>query len=189
MIIIRILLIIITLILILGLLILAGSLDTKIDDADYAIVLGHALKDNKADKVLTNRLELAVKYFNFNKDCRIICSGGITGNNTVSEAQVMYDYLVEDGVDESRIIKEDKSTNTIENFENSTYYIGSSKQIIVISSNYHIFRSKMILKLLGYKSVGLGAKTPFIKLVKHLAIEIVYIPKNFIDIKKKKKSL
>lgn len=54
-----------------------------------------------------------------NDNTILVLSGGQGNGEDVSEAQAMYDYLVQKGVDKSRLLLEDKSTSTVENIEYS----------------------------------------------------------------------
>lgn len=74
---------------------------------------------------------------------KIICCGGIANPKAgVSEADMMAKYLIEHGVDEDKIIKEDKSTTTKENALFSKDIIASlgEKSITLLSSWSHIYR-------------------------------------------------
>ena len=180
------LLILLFVILIFSLIILLSSFSYDTNNADYIIVLGHALKNNQMNNVLIYRLKSAINYLNKNKNTKVVLSGGITKNNTLSEAIVMKEFLIKNNIDESKIILEDKSIDTVENIKNSMNYIDTESKIVVISSNYHIFRSKMICKLLGLKNVkGIGVKTPLIDLIKHLLIEELFIFVHYFRIKNK----
>lgn len=46
-----------------------------------------------------------------------IVSGGKGDSENISEAEAMYRWLVDKGIDSSRIYKEDKSTSTVENID------------------------------------------------------------------------
>ena len=64
----------------------------------------------------------------------------------------MKNYLVSRGIDEDRIILEDKASNTIENIKNSRELIdrlGGSGAIGVVTTNFHIPRAKYICSRLG----------------------------------------
>lgn len=45
----------------------------------------------------------------------IVVSGGMGDSENISEAEAMYRWLTDKGIDESRIYKEEKSTDTDEN--------------------------------------------------------------------------
>jgi len=165
------------------LLILLGGISFNYDNADYLIVLGSGLVNNKETKTMIDRIDKAVSYLNKNPNCKVLVSGGITSNNTVSEASVMKRLLIERNIDENRIIVEDKSTTTIENMLFSKSLIDINKKIVVCSNNYHVFRAKLIAHRFGYKVKTISCKTRFLYLIQHLLIEIIYVIKNMLDIK------
>lgn len=182
--IINILLVIIFAIIIYALLILLLSIDFNVGNADYLIILGHKLNNDCISDVLRYRLKTAIKYIDKYPNTKIVLSGGITQGNSISEAYAMNEYLIKNGIDNNRILLEDKSIDTIENIHNSLNYINPSNKVVVISSNYHIFRSKMICKMMGIKKIkGIGTYTPIIDLIKHLGIEEVYIFIHYFRIK------
>lgn len=181
----KIILIIFSFILIYGIVILLSSISFNNDNADYAIVLGHKLNDDKPTKVLIYRLNKTIDYLNKNKNCKVVLSGGVTENNTISEASVMKKYLINSAIAENRIILEDKSKDTIENIKNCKEYINKNNKIVIISSNYHILRSKMICRLLGLNVTGLACYTPIIDLIKHIPIEEVFIFIHYFRLKRK----
>ena len=71
----------------------------------------------------------------------------------------MRNYLMARGIDESRILIEDQSTNTYENlkFSMDLYNV---KHAVVVSNTYHLYRTKIIAKRLGMKMEALAAETP-----------------------------
>lgn len=181
----KILISLLLLIVIYGLIIILGCFDTNTENADYVLVLGHQLENDKADEVLKYRLRKTIKYLDKNPNTKVVLSGGITKNNAISEASYMKDYLVKNGINPSIITLEDKSTDTVENIENCLNYINKKDKITLISSNYHVLRAKMICNLLGLKVKGIGCYTPILDLLKHIPIEEVYIFIHYFRIKKK----
>jgi len=163
--------------------ILLFSISFNTNNADYLIVLGSGLVDNKETKTMIDRIDRAVSYLNINKQCKVVVSGGITSNNKVSEASVMNRLLKERNIDEKRIIIEDKSTTTIENMKFCKELIDPNKKIVICSNNYHVFRAKLIACRFNYYCKSISCKTPILYLIQHLLIEIVYVIKNMIDIK------
>ena len=182
--IINILLVLLIIIIIFGLIILLGSFDKNTENADYIIVLGHKLENDKADEVLKYRLRKTLEYLDkYNSNC--ILSGGITKGNTLSEAFVMKEYLIKNGIDSNRLVLEDKSIDTIENINNCIKLIEPNSKVVLISSNYHIVRSRMICRLLGLKVKGIGTYTPILDLLKHIPIEEIFIFVHYFRIKNK----
>lgn len=129
---------------------------------DYAVVLGSAVRNSQPMPDLSERLRTAADYSNKNLNASIIVSGGQGSDENVSEAEVMYAYLVGQGVSEERIIKEDRSTNTRENFTLSdAAVLGALKNssVVAITSNYHVFRARMYADQCGIDAHTLGAPT------------------------------
>lgn len=135
-------------------------------DFDYLIIHGAGLIDgNKVSKLLSQRLDKAIEVYKKDPTPTImIPSGGKGGNETVSEARAMADYLIEKGIPEDRIVLEDKSTTTLENIEYSKAIIdelGGGRYIALVTSNYHVYRALRYSRRLGMKCTGIGSHVAF----------------------------
>lgn len=133
---------------------------------DYLVVLGAQMKASGPSKALQYRLDEAIRYLEENPDTRVIVSGGQGPDEHISEAQGMYDYLVEKGIDPARITKEDKSRNTFQNLTFSAEFLDEANNFIgVVSNNFHVFRAEKIAQKAGYANVyGIAAKgEPFLQ--------------------------
>lgn len=88
---------------------------------DYIIILGAGLQGTKPTPLLRGRIDKAVDLWNRqHRHGLFIVSGGQGADEQISEAEAMKRYLVEErGVPGDRIIKEDRSTTTLENLRNS----------------------------------------------------------------------
>ena len=138
---------------------------------DYIIILGCAIrKDGSPTPILRGRIDRALafekeQFEKWNKHAKFVPSGGQGGNEVISEAESMKRYLMEQGIPEEHILKEDKSVNTYQNMAFSKKVIESdvddlSKAGIAFSTtNYHVFRGYTLAKRLGMKVKGLSAKT------------------------------
>lgn len=121
------------------------------------IVLGAKVTGQRPSLVLEERLIAAKAYLDTHPDVVAILSGGQGKDEIISEAQGMYQYLVEKGVQKDRLIKEDQSTTTYENLQYSLDIIkerGLSKDLAIVSNNFHIYRALWIAR-----SMGLDAKS------------------------------
>lgn len=131
--------------------------------SDYIIVLGAGLSDgNQLSLILKDRLDAALECLN-DKDSRgyIVVSGGRGADEKLSEAAVMKAYLIDKGIEENRIIVEDKSTNTFENFKFSKEKIEESSgkpisesTIKIVTTDFHAYRSSFIAKRNGYENIN-----------------------------------
>ncbi len=140
---------------------------------DYVIILGARVYGEKPSQSLGERIKKASEFLHKNKLVKVIVSGGKGVNEKISEALAIKRELLKLGISEERIILENKSRNTIQNFEFSLEKIKednpqkNKKNILIVTNNYHIFRAKNIAKSLGYeregyKFYGLPAKPPLI---------------------------
>lgn len=142
-----------------GIIIFNGFAGSKSTDFEYIIVLGAKWKPSGPSQVLKERLDTAIEYYEINPNVMFIVSGGQGHDEPISEALGMYQYLVSKGVDEHNIIMEDKSTSTNENLQFSFAMISNPDKVGVVTNNFHIFRTKMLAKKLGYTVSGIPAST------------------------------
>lgn len=143
------------------------------DPMDYIIILGCSIRpDGSPTPLLQARIDRAISFDNeqyekHNHRAKFVASGGQGSDEIISEAECMKRYLVDNGVPENKIIKEDKSVNTYQNLAFSKKIIeedcGDIDKVNVAFSttNYHIFRGYTIAKKLKFKVSGLSAKTKY----------------------------
>ena len=118
------------------------------DDSLCIVVMGYYLKpDGGIREQLLSRLQVALASAGKYPNAYILCTGGGTAssNAKVTEASQMAAWLIEQGIDESRIILESKARSTIENAVLGCTLLYRDypqvKNLAVITSDYHIFRS------------------------------------------------
>jgi len=137
-------------------LIIFGKSDNATLKEDAVIVLGAAVHGKTPSLTLKRRLDAAVDYHTQNPDALIIVSGGQGAQEDISEAEAMKTYLIEQGVKEDKIIKEDKSTSTNKNFKFSkqilTENFGDDYTACFITNEYHILRASLCAKRVGIKA-------------------------------------
>lgn len=129
-----------------------GSRDVLNGTPEVMIILGCQVLETGPSSTLQNRLDKALEYLEEFPDLVVITSGGQGSNEPMTEAKAMADYLVEHGVSAEQIYQEGNSSNT---HENLTYTIelmeeeGISGDIIIVSSDFHLPRAKMLWKRVG----------------------------------------
>ena len=132
---------------------------------EYVIILGAAVWGDKISPSLDERLKTGAEYLEKYPDSIAVVSGGQGRGENMSEAEAMKRYLVARGIKEDRIIKEDKSTSTMENFKYSGQILrertgGAVGEITVITSDFHMFRTKMLAKRNGFTPFCISSRTP-----------------------------
>lgn len=151
--------------------IIAEAVSAGKSGGEYAIVLGAGVNGTKPSLSLKARLEAALKFAGDNPESTLILSGGQGGGEDISEAQCMYNYLVDRGVDPGRLILEDKSTDTRENLTYSLEKLRALDpnfgSVTVITAGYHIARARMMAEDLDYPETTARAahtRLPFLEL-------------------------
>ena len=123
---------------------------------EYVLVLGARILDEDTPcKVLENRLISAIIYLHKFENSKVIVSGGTGIDEPISEGYVMKKYLINHGIDKHRIFVEDLSTNTFENLKNTKQILKDVDEILIITSKYHLFRSKILAELVGFRKIYL----------------------------------
>ncbi|MFT4412303.1 YdcF family protein [Fredinandcohnia humi] len=151
------------------------------DDADYLIILGAKVNGEFPSLSLTYRINAAAEYAKENPETIIIASGGQGPGEDITEAEAMKRALIDKGINESRIFLEDKSTSTYENIDFSKRFIpDGAKKGLVVTNDYHLYRSIQIAKDAQLKVEGLPAKTPEITLVKAYIREYLSVTKFYL---------
>lgn len=143
--------------------IISATALTPPDGADYIIVLGAQVRGQTPSLTLLSRIDSAYEYLLANPDTKVICSGGQGSGEDITEAYSISNLLIERGISRDRIILEEDSTNTIENIRNSMKYINEKEDtVVIVSSDFHIFRALSIAKKAGIKNVYGCSKRDFL---------------------------
>lgn len=139
--------------------------------AEYYIVLGALVNpDGQPSAALAARCDTAAELLAENPDSKAVLCGGQGSNEPCTEADSMFAYLTEQkGVDPARLLREDASTNTIENLENARTLIETAEArdhesytAAVVTSDYHLARAKVLMRRAGYEEgLGVPAPTPY----------------------------
>lgn len=110
-------------------------------NADALIVLGYRCDQDRIHPLLKDRLDSALWLFNRFHYRYIILSGGAVAS-TMTEAEIMRDYLIAHGVDAKRIIMEIHSRNTVQNLVNCKILLKQYRlnTCLLVSNAFHIRR-------------------------------------------------
>jgi len=163
-------------------LILSGFHARASESLPYIVVLGAQMKQNGPSIALARRLDAAAAYLEKNPETLCVVSGGQGSNEPVSEAQGMYEYLAEKGIEPDRIIKEDKSRSTFENLEYSRKLIPEHiEKVGIVTSNFHVYRAVQLSKIHGFLDAeGIGAGSGMYFLPNNMLREFFGVVKDWI---------
>lgn len=165
-----------------------GNLDY---DPDFLLILGCRVRGDEPEPTLAMRIEKAAEFLSEHKNTIAICCGGIVHpDQTKSEAEAIKDGLVKAGIEESRILLEDQSTTTKENFSNAKKIIDGMKlqkepKIAFLSSEFHLMRSLYIAKRTGVAVRSVPAPSPKEQKIKNYIRELLVFPATIAETGKK----
>ncbi len=126
------------------------------------VVLGCRVYGERASLSMVERLDAAYEYLVAHPESKCVLSGGQGDGENITEAECMYRYLVNKGIDASRLYKEEASTTTRENLLFSEQLIeeqGLNPVIAIATSEYHEYRAGMIANALDITWAAVPGKT------------------------------
>jgi len=144
--------------------ILSGGTEKPGEAYGAVVILGAGLHGERPSAVLYSRLEAGLSLLNENPDAVAVLCGGQGGGEYITEAEAMRRYLAENGIDGSRLILEERSTDTRENLVFAKSLLeerfGEAPESVVVTNDFHIKRSLLLAKKAGLPAEGLSAYTP-----------------------------
>ena len=137
-------------------------------DRDFIIIPGCALmKDGTPTPLLKSRADGALDFARRQeeengKKAIFIPSGGKGDDEIISEAESVRNYLISKGIDEDRIIMEDRSASTYENMlfsKQIIFDIDPEGKVLYSTNGFHVFRSGLMAHRVKMRAVGIGCRT------------------------------
>ena len=148
---------------------------------EYVIVLGAGINGSTPSLSLRDRLDAAYNYLVAYPETICIVSGGQGPGEDLTEALCMFKDLTARGIAPERIWMEDKSTSTRENIAFSLALIEEKTgrrptEAGVLSSEYHMYRAKLVAREQGLEATEIPAKTSWVSLrINYFLREIVAV--------------
>jgi uncharacterized SAM-binding protein YcdF (DUF218 family) len=157
--------------------ILSGMQNSSKPGADYVIVLGCQVSGEYASLPLLQRGYTAIRYVKNNPQTIAVLTGGQGPGERITEAESLRRLFRENNMPNESFLLEEKSKNTRENLVFSDELYGlKDKNIVIVTSDYHMFRALAVAKKLGYSNVsGLPARSQRIMLPAYLTREYVTV--------------
>ena len=145
-----------------------GEADNSAVPVDAVIVLGAGVNGETPSAALWSRIRAAEDYLEIHPDVPVVLSGGQGAGEAISEAEAMRRALwKEDGAENARLLLEERSTNTAENFRFSKALLEEwgldtgTATIAVVTNDFHCFRAHMIARRQGLKTIDVPAELPW----------------------------
>jgi uncharacterized SAM-binding protein YcdF (DUF218 family) len=126
-------------------------------------VLGAAVwGGNRPSPVLRERINKGYDLYTYGIIRYIVLTGGGSPGE-MTEAEVSKKELLKKGVKENDIIIENKSNSTLEQISylsSNLYKKNNWKDVVIISDNFHLLRTKQICKFFGINAYTVASETP-----------------------------
>lgn len=159
---------------------------SRIDEArqvDGIVVLGASQWNGSPSPIFKSRLDHAFNLYKNNYASKIILTGGVGEDESMSESSVGKIYLMQKGVKESAIYIEEEGRTSWQSLNQVAQIIKDQNldSVILVSDSFHMMRLKKMAGDLGFKSFlspvrnSLIAQNKIVKLKYILREVVVYI--------------
>lgn len=128
---------------------------SDLKDIDCIIVLGAAIWGDKPSPMLEDRLLEAIKLYKNNVAPKIIMSGD-HGREEYDEVNIMKEFAVQRGVPSEDIFMDHAGFSTYDSVYRAKEIFNANK-VIIVTQEYHLYRSLYIANRMGLEGYGVGA--------------------------------
>ncbi len=131
-------------------------------DEQAIVVLGAGLNGHEVSGTLRRRLDAALEFANEHPELPVVVTGGQGPGELRTEASAMKEYLISNGMPEERILLEDRSTSTRENFLFAQRVLeengwGRVTNVAFVTNRFHCYRAALIAERIGLETAGVPA--------------------------------
>ncbi len=153
-----------------------------VKETRIAIVFGAGVNDNyEPSDMLEDRLLTALELYENDKIEKILVSGD-NRTSHYNEPQVMYEYLLEKGVDEDDIVRDYAGRRTYDTCYRANKIFGVNEAIL-ISQGYHLPRAIFLCEQFSISSTGYSAtRRPYFYSRVYKSREILALYKSVLDV-------
>ena len=131
-------------------------------------MLGARIVDGRPSRMLEFRLRRALEVWSADSAPLVVSGFG--------EAEVMADWLLVHGAPETSIVLEPQARSTNENLERSRELFPDAAYLTVVTSGFHVLRTRVWARHLGIPARLVAAPTPETSRAKNYAREVVALP-------------
>lgn len=126
-----------------------------LEDIDCILVLGAGAWGNSPSPLLGDRLDKGIELYEKNVASKILMSGD-HGQIEYDEVNVMKDYALEKNIPSNDIFMDHAGFSTYESMYRAKA-IFKAKRIVIVTQEYHLYRSLYIANKLGLEAYGVAA--------------------------------
>lgn len=141
---------------------LAASATKAVGTEQAIVVLGAGLSGNEVSGTLRRRLDAAYDFAQEYPELPVVVTGGQGRDELRTEASAMKEYLIGKGLPEERILLEDRSASTRENFIFARRVLAENgypdvTRVAFVTNRFHCYRSAMIAERTGLQAAAVPA--------------------------------
>lgn len=155
-----------------------------VPDTQCIIVFGaYVYSDGTPCDMLKDRLDTALEILKNspNKDIKVIVTGD-HGKKNYDEVNAMRKYLMENGVEDSKIFMDHAGFSTYESIYRARD-IFKVESAVVVTQNYHLKRATYLARNMGIEAYGIKAdKHNYVSIIKYSIRESLAIYKDFFKV-------
>jgi uncharacterized SAM-binding protein YcdF (DUF218 family) len=129
---------------------IAKGANCKSED-NQLLAFGKRLDHGSIDQDYERRLSKTAQLMREEEDRQLLLLGGSAKGSNTSEAQAGQEWLASQGIDVSRMSREERSQNTLENLRHARVMLSeiTNSRVTMISNRYHLPRIATIAGSLG----------------------------------------
>ena len=125
------------------------------ENIDCIIVLGAGIREGRPSPMLEDRLLTSIDLYKRNVSKKIIVSGD-HGKENYDEVNVMKKYLIDKGIPSEDIFMDHAGFSTYDSIYRAKA-IFKTKKVIIVTQEYHLYRSLYISQKLGLNAYGVSS--------------------------------
>ncbi len=153
---------------------------TTSSEASQLLVFGKRLRNQQIDDDYRFRLQKAAELLQQGPERQLLLLGGAAGSHQLSESAAGEAYLLDLGIEQQRMSREELSQNTLENLRHARDLLLDrlDQPVALISNRYHLARIHTMAESLGMPHRLCAAEPAFHpswRLLPRLLIEAWYI--------------
>jgi len=149
-----------------------------VSEPPLIVIFGAAVRaDGRPSAALLRRIGYGLEAAGAHPEASVLCSGGV-GRVGPSEASVMIDLLARSGLTPGRLIADEASLDTLQSVAATARLAGvrGSPFVVACSDGYHLPRIRLMLAVLGVRSVAGPRSGPRGARLHRLAMALREIP-------------
>ena len=135
--------------------IITEDIAKNLEDIDCILVLGAGIWGDKPSPMLEDRLLQAISLYKNNVASKIIMSGD-HGQEEYDEVNIMKNFAIEHGIPSEAIFMDHAGFSSYESVYRAKEIFQTNK-IIIVTQEYHLYRSIYIANQLGVEAYGVSS--------------------------------